>query len=655
MTPLKLKTSVPIMGTVLMLFFLPGPVGGNIFNSPHDLYEQGYLQLTEDLKRQNPQCKVCHPLQTDGRPLIWDSLPESLLEYGKTGNICASCHDGVAIVDQNVDAGLTVYHPQSHGYDPGNGPTDTELSNTGLAYVKGEKIECSLCHDPHNPARRPFLRVPLEGLCVRCHKNKVHQGYGTQNVTGTHPVGIEPYDQTKGASPIIVDAGFMVPFPEPYPLSSGMLAEEGHWTLGGHLTFGTYGKIECTTCHAFHGIESVGPTENLLSKDPVKEVSNEFCEGCHKGERGDKKSQPPYPNPGGTVTERTYHPVDDDEANGTGWIAAIADTTERIYLEWGKTDTDTDLPLMICTSCHVAHGGMENSPALIDIPAPVRDGDVDTFCEICHREPPVGHHGYENDGLLSPEIAQQISSNQESLGKTYGEPLPDRVYCSHCHRAHNAGYGRVEVNFIPILVDMLADICANCHQLGVSHFMGDPTLPSTYDKLDPPLYRGEWPATGMVSAYDGEGDTPTTITCLTCHYLTPLPGTDPSVPHKLLAPAGPDSEWSDETPEDYLCIGCHGMDAETFGEGHTHPLLEADWLSFPNIYTTHLLPDEYPATYTQNGNMNCHSCHVTHNAITRGGAYIFKVGDGDNIDPKAIHPKIDFTRLCHSCHPASAY
>jgi hypothetical protein len=185
--------------------------------------------------------------------------------------------------------------------------------------------------------------------------------------------------------------------------------------------------------------------------------------------------------------------------------------------------------------------------------------------------------------------------------------------------------------------------------------MGDPTLPSTYDNLTPPLYREEWPETGMISSYDGEGDTPSTITCLTCHYLTSPPDADITVPHNLLAPADPDGEWDTDTPEDYLCTGCHFMDLKNFGEGHTHPLMKANWLSFPNIYTTHLLPDEIPATYTEYGNMNCHSCHVTHNAITRGGVYIFKVVDGDNIDPKAIHPKIDFTRLCHSCHPESEY
>jgi predicted CXXCH cytochrome family protein len=468
-------------------------------------------------------------------------------------------------------------------------------------------------------------------------------------------VDIEPFDDTEGPSPIELNEAFRIPFPSPYPPSGGMFAKEGHWTLGGHLTYGNFGNIECTTCHSFHGSEETGPVKGLLSKDPVNERSNEFCEGCHRGERGDDNRQPPYPNPGGTTTGRTYHAVDDDEANGAGWNVAIADTVQLDAYQWGEEDIETERRIMLCTTCHVAHNGMENSPALIDITEEIMKEGVDTFCEICHREPPEGHHGYADNGDIPPELAQQIARNEENLGRTYGDPSFDRIYCSHCHRAHNAGYSRNEENFIPILVDTPSTLCLSCHSLGVSHFLGDPTLPSTYDDSSPPLYRWPWPLTGLESSYDGDEDIPMTLTCLSCHYLT-SPGEDGvDLPSRLLAPADENSVWTTETPEDYLCTGCHMLDNVTFGEAHTHPTMDANRFAFPDIYTDHLLDDELAVTYTDEGRINCHSCHRTHNAVTRGGVYILKVVGGENLDPKAIQPKIDFTDLCHSCHPSDEY
>ena len=629
------------------------PLSANVFNSPHDLYNQGYLMPPEGELRSSPQCTLCHPVHDGSRPRVWDMIPESLDRYGAVGNVCASCHDGVSIVDRNVDAAITVFHPYSHGNDLEKAPDHTITTNTGLV---SDDLGCNSCHDPHNEVIRPFLRLPIIGICTRCHKERGNTGYGLLNTSGNHPVDIEPFDNTEGASPIEVTDPFRTPFPQPYPARDGMLAKQVHWTLGGHLTFGDFGKIECVTCHSFHGLEGKGPVEALLSKDPVKEVANEFCEGCHRGERGDDNPQPPFPNPGGTTTGRTYHPVDDDEANGIGWIAAIADTLQLEAYEWGAIDAETDKPRLICTTCHVAHNGMENSPALVDITDEIENEGVETFCEICHRDPPVGHHGYEEGGFIDPVIAAQMTSNRDQLGHTYGQYSFNRVYCSHCHKAHNAGYAQQEDSFIPILVDQITDLCEICHSMGVSHFLGDSTLPSTYGKSNPPLYRDAWPETGLYSVYEGEGEVQYSVTCLSCHYLSGLPeGFDAVTNNRLLAPADENTEWAPGYPEDYLCTGCHGINPATESEGHTHPLMEADRSLFPTIFTSHLLVDEVPTTYTDNDGINCHSCHKTHNAIVRGGVYILKAVRGNNIDPKAIHPTIDYTKLCHGCHSADDY
>jgi predicted CXXCH cytochrome family protein len=652
--PWGTRLGVSILLLLVLLFnglFPRTSAWANVVGSPHDLFNQGYLLQEEGKTGSTPQCSLCHINITDERPMIWDIVPESLSRFGRNGNTCASCHDGVSIVDKNVDAALTVLHPNSHGFDPDGAPEDTDLRSTGLPYQFGTPMDCLTCHDPHDRSTRPFLRVPLVGICSRCHKERGHSGYGLENTKGNHPVGIEPFDNTGGASPIDLQPEFNVPFPGSYPVVLGILSEGGHWNLGGHLTFGQYGRIECTTCHVFHGMEGQGPLPKFLARAPVNKQANKFCEGCHRGERGDDNDEPPFPNPGGTVTGRTYHPLDDDEANGTGWITAIADTADLTAYQWGATDRETELPVMLCTTCHTSHGGMENSPALVRIDDEIKYAeDVNTFCEVCHREPPEGHHGYTSDGFIPPHIAQQMLLNLDSLGITYGEPTYDRIYCSLCHKAHNAGYNRKEESFIPLLVDKGTGICSNCHELGVSHFMGDPTLASTYGDDDPPLYRGIWPESGMASFYEGEGDTPTSITCESCHFLsTPMDGGDP-VPGRLLAPADEDAEWIPGYPEDYLCTGCHGETPATVGGGSTHPLMEADSSIYP-VDPSYIQLGETMVTYTPGRAVNCHSCHRTHGAVPSGGVYIMKISRGTNIDPKAIQPQINYENLCLSCHP----
>jgi hypothetical protein len=179
--------------------------------------------------------------------------------------------------------------------------------------------------------------------------------------------------------------------------------------------------------------------------------------------------------------------------------------------------------------------------------------------------------------------------------------------------------------------------------------MGDPTLASTYQDLDPPLYRGIWPDSGMASFYEGEGETASVITCESCHYLsTPADGSDP-VPGRLLAPGDEDAEWTPGYPEDYLCTGCHGESPATVGGGETHPLMDADTTGYP-INPSYIQSGETMLTYTPGRAINCHSCHRAHGAVIAGGVYIMKITRGNNTDPKAIQPQIDYTFLCLSCH-----
>ena len=121
------------------------------------------------------------------------------------------------------------------------------------------------------------------------------------------------------------------------------------------------------------------------------------------------------------------------------------------------------------------------------------------------------------------------------------------------------------------------------------------------------------------------------------------------MPGRLLAQAGEDIEWIQGYPEDYLCTGCHGESPATVGGGSTHPLMDADATVYP-VDESYIQLGETLVTYTHGGSVNCHSCHRAHGAVPAGGVYIMKIIRGDNTDPKAIHPEIDYTRLCLSCH-----
>jgi predicted CXXCH cytochrome family protein len=634
-----------------------GPAGAEVMGSPHDLFNQRYLIIPEEKLRTNPQCLSCHFIPPDDRPVLGGRVPPSLADYGEAGILCAACHDGVSIIDLNVDSGLTVYHPESHRLGLKDPPPDTVPARSSFPEVGTARFSCISCHDPHSQTYRPFLRFPLQTICQKCHLKRVQEGYGVENKTGDHPVGVEPFDNRGGPSPISVSPAFCASFPGEYPRKNGVNQPGVHWKLGGHLSFGGKGKVECITCHAFHGSEGKGPAIGLLSLDPVRRISDEFCEGCHRGIRGDKEKEPPFPNPGGTTTGRTYHPVDDDISNGPGWNSAIADTTGLHDYVWGSIDPDTNVRRILCTTCHVAHRGMANSPCLAPVSDSVRDdGKIMTFCEICHRAPPPGHHGYRSNDDIAAAGTWQLPIRTIGLGHTYGTLEPGKLYCSTCHRAHNAGYGRKESDYIPILVDRGTGLCESCHDMGVSHFLGDPTLPSTYSAANPPLKRTAWPLTNRTSFYEGEGEQPSGLTCTSCHTLSKtVEQSDGLINHLLLAPAGAETDWTPGVPEENLCTGCHGEAPATVGGGATHPLLSANSLRFPVIYTGHLLPGETPATYSRGGKINCFSCHRPHYAALPGGVFILKASRGDNTDPKAIRPKQDHVPVCHSCHPAERY
>ena len=604
-------------------------VGG----TPHDLIAQGYDVPRTDSPQE--RCAVCH-LSPAGRGLLGE-VPLSLRgRYGPGSLTCFSCHDGITLVSPEVDASLTAFHPAGHGQKVAP-PDPLQDRGESLPGAGADLVECGTCHDPHENSQRPFLRAPLGELCLSCHSTLAGAVIEGVNSTGNHPVGADPAEMARREMPLRIGGEFAVAFPFPYPLQGGRDSPGTHWDLGGHLLQGATGRLGCVTCHAVHADEGAAPAPALLTVDPVREVADLFCEGCHRGQRGDGGPPGAFPNPGGTTLGRTYHPCDDDSANGEGRLPEIVSPAD--WPLGGGTP-----PRLLCTTCHTAHGAKAGSRILRP---PVKGLG---FCQECHEQLAIPHH--HPCGESTGPCASLLPVDSETGGRRI-------LGCDRCHRAHNAGLdsGR-EAEHVPLLRTSLADerSCVSCHPAAnptcgtdsryqASHFLGDPTLLETYDDRDPPLWLEMWPESTQASRYGGASGK--AVTCLSCHSFRPgqVVSGDDGTARYLLARSGNRVEWTAGQEQYYLCTGCHGATPGTgSGEkGHTHPLMEADAAALGT-------PVAPPLSATPTGKVNCDSCHRPHGASTSGGVYILETIEGLNTDPRAIKPQINFTPTCLGCH-----
>jgi predicted CXXCH cytochrome family protein len=549
--------------------------------------------------------------------------------------VCFSCHDGTTLVDPHVDASTTAFHPLSHGYDL-EGYREQIPDSGVLPLADGEKMSCVACHDPHENRHRPFLRLGFGELCQSCHADKLREE-SEGKVPGNHPVFVEVPETGRETAPLDPAPAFGVPFPGAYPAGGGRTANGVHWDLGGHFDEGGAGRLVCVTCHAVHGDEEAPPLRKLLAMDPVNEIANELCEGCHRGRRGDGMAAPPYPNPGGTSTARTYHPCDDDVGEGG---VAVVETRPAAGWPLGSAPSSP----ILCTTCHAPHDADPGTPLL-------RSSEAGDFCEECHNTVFLqNHHPLEVDrcGANIP-----LPAYGGSAGK---------MYCSTCHRAHNAGLGKEEDLFVPLLREKWEDgeVCASCHPAGnptcsqnpeqqASHFVGDPNLPETYADPEPPLRRDSWSESGLFSTYGGGGDG-TIVTCLSCHTFKEraVVSGDDGTSGYLLARSGNLVEWGEGEEGIYLCTGCHSAAPGTKGGGGSHPGMNADISKL-------LTEPQLPVTSTPNGRVNCDSCHRSHEADSRSGYYILETVEGQNTEPLTVQPSIDFSVLCGKCHGPEEY
>ncbi len=216
-----------LLCATLALFVATLAGGQSIVGSKHDL--SAALPVSDRV------CVFCHtPHQPEGPPQIdqyplWNHTLSATASYGtydsptfdagtggaalntiadvgggsSVANLCLSCHDGTVGVgslynDPNVAAGeetptnaatlmgaisaaadmgtdLTNDHPVNFDYSAALFSADGELvdpTNAAVApLLAGGKVQCSSCHDVHDPTYLPFLVMDNSGsaLCLTCH------------------------------------------------------------------------------------------------------------------------------------------------------------------------------------------------------------------------------------------------------------------------------------------------------------------------------------------------------------------------------------------------------------------------------------------------------------------------------------------------------
>ncbi len=201
----------------------------SVVGSKHDLSTTGGTPAT-DVTR---VCVFCHtPHQAsaaNGQYPLWNHTLSSTASYGTyssptldatdvtdlggatvgtapTSNLCLSCHDGtvsvasmynppnenpsptITAISGRIDSGgliistanlgtdLTDDHPVNFTYDTALATADGALNDPATdsavaALLINSKVQCTSCHEVHDPTNVPFLVMDNTGsaLCITCH------------------------------------------------------------------------------------------------------------------------------------------------------------------------------------------------------------------------------------------------------------------------------------------------------------------------------------------------------------------------------------------------------------------------------------------------------------------------------------------------------
>lgn len=193
--------------------------GQNLAGSPHDFTDATGAGSADDWNTSttNQLCGVCHTPHNavSTRGPIWsrgDVTNGAYTLYGTTVNgtvvgapnassvACLTCHDGATTLENHIYDGaaasaktvasyganlnlgtdLSNSHPVSVAYNEGDAGFNAEATTFPATTISvldrlvggtGGTVECSSCHNPHDPGTGQFLisSNANSGLCLTCH------------------------------------------------------------------------------------------------------------------------------------------------------------------------------------------------------------------------------------------------------------------------------------------------------------------------------------------------------------------------------------------------------------------------------------------------------------------------------------------------------
>ncbi len=532
-TPFVVPTPPPTAAQVGL-----GPAPITSLDVVHQPFGDGACGACHDLNGKDPR-KLWGDVQTVCRECHWQEVPDPNIpvayphEPFTKGN-CLDCHVPHASANPKLlvepvtqlchechqDQALRQPHPSvaegecnlchlAHGSEQpailrqsqaqlcGACHTDqVDPAKTFAGHAQAENIQCSQCHQPHDPTSKPAT-VNRE-LCASCHDNLPkpasfkfpHTPYAQGRCADCHPSFHKNPD-----APLL--APTQAEFCNKCHEDHGQVVNQPHPNVA---------KGECRLCHDGHG--SNFPAHLVKAED-------EICRTCHK-EQFDPKTtfakhqadklpactachsphEPTTSGPPVAIACGTCHK--DVLAKGSAHTPVKEGKCQQCHPQFhGQQPDQLAAVNKNCTDCHQPETGPVKHP-------PYQEGKC-TSCHVPHSSP--------HTALLNKAPSQLCGACHPRQTATFGASAhATRVsaQCTACHQAHN---GQID-NLLHARTNAL---CDSCHK-GLPHGFH-------------PVSGGQDPVRG------GE------LSCISCH-----------TPHGSTHPA--DLRASG----DALCLICHKFD-----------------------------------------------------------------------------------------------
>ncbi len=283
----------------------------------------------------------------------------------------------------------------------------------------------------------------------------------------------------------------------------------------------------------------------------------------------------------------------------------------------GHLGTDKQV---ICESCHIAHGGMENKFLVLPTEDPTTRS---VLCEVCHSKYPSikkdkSLNRYSHSVDITPDTAQ--IPDHWSSGETVVKGTGGEVVCRTCHTPHNA----VDQEALLVEANEKDSLCVQCHLV-------QQTIVGTKHDL-----KQMAPKEKNILKQTAKDTGP----CRICHLT-----------HQGTGPFMCARQWREqEEPMVGICQSCHSEEScgkEAPMPESSHPMgIEArklrESMEFP-LYSSRGKKD------TQ-GSIYCSSCHNSHQWDPSNPDNKGSKDEKGNITNSFLRAAHQGSLLCLGCH-----